>query len=207
MFKKRRFKPVNKKMVSLGLAVIMLMSVPGKSILSYAMTGQEENAHKQNVQEQSVESESGYRLYADELTSDSGAVKGDITEVLPEYEIINVKLPDGSLAAPEEVNFPVTESGEYVFEVIYDSVPDDIEPSQTQETGSEEVRSVGAQSAGEQSAEAQIPEQGTEEQSDSGSLQDSEKNIESEELTLTVTLPEAETEQASQPGQEEPLGG
>ena len=207
MFKKRRFKPVNKKMVSLGLAVIMLMSVPGKSILSYAMTGQEQNAQKQNVQEQSVESESGYRLYADELTSDSGAVKGDITEVLPEYEIINVKLPDGSLAAPEEVNFPVTESGEYVFEVIYDSVPDDIEPSQTQETGSEEVRSVGAQSAGEQSAEAQIPEQGTEEQSDSGSLQDSEKNIESEELTLTVTLPEAETEKAAQPVQEETLGG
>ena len=207
MFKKRRFKPVNKKMVSLGLAVIMLMSVPGKSILSYAMTGQEENAQKQNVQEQSVESESGYRLYADELTSDSGAVKGDITEVLPEYEIINVKLPDGSLAAPEEVNFPVTESGEYVFEVIYDSVPDDIEPSQTQETGSEEVRSVEAQSAGEQSAEAQIPEQGTEEQSDSGSLQDSEKNIESEELTLTVTLPEAETEKAAQPVQEETLGG
>lgn len=207
MFKKRRFKPVNKKMVSLSLAVIMLMSVPGKSILSYAMTGQEENAQKQNVQEQSVESESGYRLYADELTSDSGAVKGDITEVLPEYEIINVKLPDGSLAAPEEVNFPVTESGEYVFEVIYDSVPDDIEPSQTQETGSEEVRSVEAQSAGEQSAEAQIPEQGTEEQSDSGSLQDSEKNIESEELTLTVTLPEAETEKAAEPVQEETLGG
>ena len=207
MFKKRRFKPVNKKMVSLSLAVIMLMSVPGKSVLSYAMTGQEQNAQKQNVQEQSVESESGYRLYADELTSDSGAVKGDITEVLPEYEIINVKLPDGSLAAPEEVNFPVTESGEYVFEVIYDSVPDDIEPSQTQETGSEEVRSVGAQSAGEQSAEAQIPEQGTEEQSDSGSLQDSEKNIESEELTLTITLPEAETEKAAQPVQEETQGG
>ena len=143
MFKKRRFKPVNKKMVSLGLAVIMLMSVPGKSILSYAMTGQEENAQKQNVQEQSVESESGYRLYADELTSDSGAVKGDITEVLPEYEIINVKLPDGSLAAPEEVNFPVTESGEYVFEVIYDSVPDDNGATEsTEEQAVEDRKSV-----------------------------------------------------------------
>ena len=42
-------------MVSLSLAVIMLMSVPGKSVLSYAMTGQEQNAQKQNVQAQSVE--------------------------------------------------------------------------------------------------------------------------------------------------------
>ena len=191
MFKKRRFKPVNKKMVSLGLAVIMLMSVPGKSILSYAMTGQEENAQKQNVQEQSVESESGYRLYADELTSDSGAVKGDITEVLPEYEIINVKLPDGSLAAPEEVNFPVTESGEYVFEVIYNSASNDADPAKTAEAQITAIQSEDAQSAEEQSVE---------EQSASDSLPELAGDTESEELTLTVTLPE---EEPAEPVQEE----
>ena len=198
MFKKRRFKPVNKKMVSLSLAVIMLMSVPGKSILSYAMTGQEENAQKQNVQEQSVESESGYRLYADELTSDSGAVKGDITEVLPEYEIINVKLPDGSLAAPEEVNFPVTESGEYVFEVIYNSASNDADPAKTTEAQITAIQSEDAQSAEEQSVE---------EQSASDSLPELAGDTESEELTLTVTLPEAETEKAAEPVQEETQGG
>lgn len=53
-------------MVSMGLAVIMLMSVPGESILFYAMTGREQDAQK-----------------------------------------------------------PAAESGQYVFEVRYDSVPDD----------------------------------------------------------------------------------
>lgn len=199
MFKKRRFKPVNKKMVSLSLAVIMLMSVPGKSILSYAMTGQEQNAQKQNVQEQSVESESGYRLYADELTSDSGAVKGDITEVLPEYEIINVKLPDGSLAAPEEVNFPVTESGEYVFEVIYDSVPDDIESLQTAEAQSEkpqsaeqDVQTVKAQPTSDSMGDSEENTQFEESAHPTEIISEDRLTPQSEELTLVVRLPKAE---------------
>ncbi len=199
MFKKRRFKPVNKKMVSLGLAVIMLMSVPGKSILSYAMTGQEQNAQKQNVQEQSVESESGYRLYADELTSNSGAVKGDITEVLPEYEIINVKLPDGSLAAPEEVNFPVTESGEYVFEVIYDSVPDDngaTEITEEQAVEGQNISDGSLDPAGnEQLKESTEPKEMTAEENSVETkevMAETKETSKSETLTLTVTLPDAE---------------
>ena len=199
MFKKRRFKPVNKKMVSLSLAVIMLMSVPGKSVLSYAMTGQEENAQKQNVQEQSVESESGYRLYADELTSDSGAVKGDITEVLPEYEIINVKLPDGSLAAPEEVNFPVTESGEYVFEVIYDSVPDDngaTESTEEQAVEGQNISDGSSDPAGNgQLKESTEPKEMTAEENSVETedvMAETKETSKSETLTLAVTLPDAE---------------
>lgn len=199
MFKKRRFKPVNKKMVSLSLAVIMLMSVPGKSVLSYAMTGQEQNAQKQNVQEQSVESESGYRLYADELTSDSGAVKGDITEVLPEYEIINVKLPDGSLAAPEEVNFPVTESGEYVFEVIYDSVPDDngaTEITEEQAVEGQNISDGSLDPAGNgQLKESTEPKEMTDEENSVETedvMVETKETSKSETLTLAVTLPDAE---------------
>ena len=199
MFKKRRFKPVNKKMVSLSLAVIMLMSVPGKSVLSYAMTGQEQNAQKQNVQEQSVESESGYRLYADELTSDSGAVKGDITEVLPEYEIINVKLPDGSLAAPEEVNFPVTESGEYVFEVIYDSVPDDngaTESTEEQAVEGQNISDGSSDPAGNGQLKESTEPKGMTAEENSVETEDvmaeTKETSKSETLTLAVTLPDAE---------------
>lgn len=184
MFNRRRLKPVSRKMISLGLATVMLMSVPGQSILSYAMNNQD--GQEQKVKEQSVESESGYRLYADELTSASGAVKGDITEVLSGYEIINVKLPDGSLVEPEEVNFPVTESGDYVFEVIYNTASNGSESPQTAEVQSEEVQS---------------PEQGAEEQSASDILSESAGDTESEELTLTVTLPEEEAEPASEEAQ------
>lgn len=204
MFNRRRFKPVSRKMISLGLAAIMLMSVPGQSIPTYAMTNQ--GSQDQDAQEQSVESESGYRLYADELTSASGAVKGDMTEVLPGYEIINVKLPDGSLANPEEVNFPVTESGDYVFEVIYNSASNDADLAKTAEAQtaaiqSEDTQSAEAQSAETQSAEEQNPEQGVEEQSASDALTESAEDTESEELTLTVTLPEEEA--AEEPGTEE----
>ncbi len=184
MYKKRRFKPIQKKMISLGLAAAMLMAVPSQNMLSYAMTDQ--SVQDEDVQEQSVESESGYRLYADELTSASGAVKGDMTEVLPGYEIINVKLPDGSLAKPEEVNFPVTESGDYVFEVIYHSASNGTDPAKT--------------------AEEQSLEQGVEEQSTSDALPESAGDTESEELTLTVTLPEEEaTEEPASEERAEPV--
>lgn len=202
MFNKRRFKPVSRKMISLGLAAAMLMSVPGQSMLSYAMNNQ--GGQEQDVQEQSIESESGYRLYADELTSASGSVKGDITEVLPGYEIIKVKLPDGSLVEPEEVNFPVTESGDYVFEVIYNTASDVAGQAKVAETQATTVQSADAQSAG-----GQASEQGTEEQSTSDVLPESAGDTESEELTLTVTLPEeevaeeAETEETAEPAPEE----
>lgn len=199
MYKKRRFKPIQKKMISLGLAAAMLMAVPSQNMLSYAMTDQ--SVQDEDVQEQSVESESGYRLYADELTSASGAVKGDMTEVLPGYEIINVKLPDGSLAKPEEVNFPVTESGDYVFEVIYHSASNGTDPAKTAEAQTEAIQSEDAQSAEEQSLE-----QGVEEQSTSDVLPESAGDTESEELTLTVTLPEeVATEEPASEERAEPV--
>lgn len=198
MYKKRRFKPMQKRIVSLGMAAVMLMAVPSQSMLFHAKAAQ--SAQDEDVQDQSVESESGYRLYADELTSASGAVKGDVTEVLPGYEIINVKLPDGSLVNPEEVNFPVTESGDYVFEVIYNSASNDANPAKTAE-----IQDTAIQSADAQSTEGQVSEQGTEEQSISDVLPESAGDTESEELTLTVTLPEeeAETEETAEPASEE----
>ena len=198
MYKKRRFKPMQKRIVSLGMAAVMLMAVPSQSMLFHAKAAQ--SAQDEDVQDQSVESESGYRLYADELTSASGAVKGDVTEVLPGYEIINVKLPDGSLVNPEEVNFPVTESGDYVFEVIYNSASNDANPAKTAE-----IQDTAIQSADAQSTEGQVSEQGAEEQSASDALSESAGDTESEELTLTVTLPEeeAETEETAEPILEE----
>lgn len=182
MFKKK-IKSVNKKVIALGLAAAMMMSAPGQSVLSYAQTDQ--SNQEQAGQEQSVKGESGYRLYADDLTSTSGSVRGDITEVLPGYEIINVKLPDGSFAEPGEVDFTVTESGEYVFEVTYHSDSGSTESSKT----------VEKQDAEQEATEQSVPDD----------LKESTENTESEELTLTVTLPdkEPETEKAESSAEEE----
>ena len=61
--------------MSLGLLTALMLGISSEGIQAYAMTNQ------------SITAESGYRLYADSLTSTSGIIKGDVTELLPDYEI------------------------------------------------------------------------------------------------------------------------
>lgn len=99
-----------KKIMSLGMAGMILLGYPSNN--SFAMTGDDI---------QKAQGESGYRLYADELTPTAGVIKGDISGVLPDNEIINVRQPDGSVVLPEEVNYPIAESGDYTFEIYYET--------------------------------------------------------------------------------------
>lgn len=115
-----------KKIMSLGIAGMILLGYP--SNISFAMTGDD-------IQE--AQGKSGYRLYADELTSTAGVIKGDVSGVLPDNEIINVRLPDGSVVLPEEVNYPITESGDYTFEIYYEASVDNSQQEEHVESQAE----------------------------------------------------------------------
>ncbi len=115
-----------KKIMSLGIAGMILLGYP--SNISFAMTGDD-------IQE--AQGESGYRLYADELTPTAGVIKGDISGVFPDNEIINVRQPDGSVVLPEEVNYPITESGDYTFEIYYEASVDNSQQEEHVESQAE----------------------------------------------------------------------
>ena len=53
--------------------------------------------------EQSVYSQTGYRLYVDEISETSGTIYSDISQVTEDYDIIEVKMPDGQTVDPENV--------------------------------------------------------------------------------------------------------
>ena len=69
--------------------------------------------------EQSVYSQTGYRLYVDEISETSGTIYSDISQVTEDYDIIEVKMPDGQTVDPENVKYTVDASGDYSFEISY----------------------------------------------------------------------------------------
>ncbi len=192
-----------KKIMSLGIAGMILLGYP--SNISFAMT-------EDDIQE--AQGESGYRLYADELTPTAGVIKGDISGVLPDNEIINVRQPDGSVVLPQEVNYPITESGDYTFEIIYEVPVDDTEtteaakiesilPTKEEENASESIQNT---SVTEQSEKIETPEDikngGGSESNETDKINinteqpvSKEINSVTETLTLTVKLLELENEE------------
>ncbi|WP_373154068.1 hypothetical protein [Clostridium sp. AUH-JLR23] len=176
-----------KRFMSLGLLTALMLGISSEGIQAYAMTNQ------------SITAESGYRLYADSLTSTSGIIKGDVTELLPDYEISSVILPDGSTASADEVSYSITGSGDYSFEVIYEIIPEDKQakvnlnlptlPTQ-QSTEKESITTVTK-------IEENVDVENTSEtQTEAKSIDEVAKEVQevkkSEKLTLTVTLPVAE---------------
>lgn len=174
----------------------MLFGISNEGIFAYAMTNQ------------SVTAASGYRIYADSLTSASGVIKGDVSELQPDYKVSHVVLPDGNTSAAEEVSYSITESGDYTFEVVYEAVPEDkqvkinldLASLQGKETTEEKISEKAepeenVQSEKSQDTTSEIPI--TEEtEIDSTAIEKAAKEAKeaskSEKLTLTVTLPEAE---------------
>lgn len=174
----------------------MLFGISNEGIFAYAMTNQ------------SVTAASGYRIYADSLTSASGVIKGDVSELQPDYKVSHVVLPDGNTSAAEEVSYSITESGDYTFEVVYETVPEDKQMKinldlvslQGKETTEEKISEKAepeenVQSEKSQDTTSEIPI--TEEtEIDSTAIEKAAKEAKeaskSEKLTLTVTLPEAE---------------
>lgn len=178
-----------KKIMSLGMAGMILLGYP--SNISFAMTGDD-------IQE--AQGESGYRLYADELTPTAGVIKGDISGVLPDNEIINVRQPDGSVVLPEEVNYSITESGDYTFEIYYEA---SVENSQQEEhvesqaetqlgvtENKEESSNIGENIQAEETGKSE--EITIENDEKSESVTETKKAL-SESLDISVVLPEEQS--------------
>lgn len=178
-----------KKIMSLGMAGMILLGYP--SNISFAMTGDD-------IQE--AQGESGYRLYADELTPTAGVIKGDISGVLPDNEIINVRQPDGSVVLPEEVNYSITESGDYTFEIYYEA---SVENSQQEEhvesqaetqlgvtENKEESSNIGENIQAEETGKSEEITIENEEKSES--VTETKKAL-SESLDISVVLPEEQS--------------
>lgn len=72
--------------------------------------------------DQSAVSKTGYRLTAENISSSSADIIGDMSQALPEYDITQITLPDGSTVEPDQVNYQVTQSGDYSFEITYQTV-------------------------------------------------------------------------------------
>ena len=157
-----------------------------------------------------AQSETGYRFYVDEMSAASGVIKGDGSEVQEGYRITEIVLPDGTAAAAEEVNYTVSESGDYTFKVTYQNETDSAEPdvqSGDAQTQSEEPGAQTEDGQAETSAQAaeadqaEISAQTAETVQAETSAQTAESAAENqvtEEVTLTVTLPESGEEQAEQ---------
>lgn len=171
----------------LGLLIALMLGISSEGIQAYAMTNQ------------SITAESGYRLYADNLTSTSGIIKGDVTELLPDYEISSIVLPDGNASSAEEVNYSITSSGDYTFEIIYETTPEDKQakvnldlPELTTQQSTEK-ESITTMTEIEENVNA---EKTDETQTEVKSIEEVAKEVQeaskSEKLTLTVTLPIAE---------------
>lgn len=173
--------------VPLGLLIALMLGISSEGIQAYAMTNQ------------SITAESGYRLYADNLTSTSGIIKGDVTELLPDYEISSIVLPDGNTSSAEEVNYSITSSGDYTFEIIYETTPEDKQakvnldlPELTTQQSTEK-ESITTMTEIEENVNA---EKTDETQTEVKSIEEVAKEVQeaskSEKLTLTVTLPIAD---------------
>lgn len=94
-----------RKIIALGLSGALLVGLMTGTI--YAKD------------EQNVYSQTGYRLYVDEISETSGTIYSDISQVTEDYDIIEVKMPDGQTVDPENVKYTVDASGDYSFEISY----------------------------------------------------------------------------------------
>lgn len=177
-----------KRFMSLGLLTALMLGISSEGIQAYAMTNQ------------SITAESGYRLYADSLTSTSGIIKGDVTELLPDYEISSVILPDGNTSSAEEVNYSITSSGDYTFEIIYETTPEDKQAKVNLNLATLPIQQITEEESITTVTEIEenvYAENTSETQTEAKSIDEVAKEVQevkkSEKLTLTVTLPSEET--------------
>ena len=169
-----------------------------------------------------AQSETGYRFYVDEMSAASGVIKGDGSEVQEGYRITEIVLPDGTAAAAEEVNYTVSESGDYTFKVTYQNETDSAEPdvksgdarTQSEEAGAQtedgqtetsaQAAEAGQAETSAQAAEADQSEtsaqtaEAVQSETSAQTAESAAENQVTEEVTLTVTLPESGEEQAEQ---------
>lgn len=177
----------------------MLMGLLGNITMSYADDSQY------------VYSQTGYRLYVDEIDSKSATIKGDNSDVQDGFKITEIILPNGTETTENEVNYVVNESGEYTFKIIYqnDSNESDVqsEGMQLQNDNDEKTETTVPQLQEDDLLESeqleteniQLPkevindvEQYRMENSKDSMLEKHEVQQETEEVTLTVTLLESE---------------
>lgn len=90
--------------------------------------------------EQSVYSQTGYRLYVDEISETSGTIYSDISQVTEDYDIIEVKMPDGQTVDPENVKYTVDASGDYSFEIKYQKKQEIVETKLNDQQVFEEIQ-------------------------------------------------------------------
>ena len=200
--RKKGGQKLHKKIIAGALTGSMLMGLFGNMTMSYA------------DDTQYVYSQTGYRLYVDELDFQSGIIKGDSSEVQDGYKVTEITLPDGTTVPEDEVSYTANESGNYTFKIIYQSVSKDTTiQNEDVQTETEEVTDVSKENVDlpEPTQTAtdtlELPEEIIDdvEQYRTDNPEDSTKQEvqqETEEVTLTVTLPEnkeesqeAETEQ------------
>ncbi len=101
---------MRKNLLSLGVVSAIMLGLSSELIRAQAWS------------DQSAVSKTGYRLTAENISSSSADIIGDMSQALPEYDITQITLPDGSTAEPDQVNYQVTQSGDYSFEITYQTV-------------------------------------------------------------------------------------
>lgn len=177
---------MHRKLITSTLAITMMMGLMANGTLLHAS------------QEQSVSSVTGYRLYTSDMDYDKAVIVSDMSQVMEQYEIVDVKLPDGQTVSPEEVSYTVNESGDYAFEITYedDSQEKTEEISETDqiEEKADEDNSV-QEDADIQVEQNALPTQVVEEVEQYREDNVVEPQLETETLTITVSLPVKEEEE------------
>lgn len=149
-------------------------------------------------QEHSVSSVTGYRLYTSDMDYDKAVIVSDMSQVMEQYEIVDVKLPDGQTVSPEEVSYTVNESGDYAFEITYEDdsqeKTEEIPETDQIEDKADEGNSV-QEDADIQVEQNALPTQVVEEVEQYREDNVVEPQLETETLTITVSLPVKEEEE------------
>lgn len=159
------------------LAMVMMTAM----LVGLAQVGLQVHA----IEDQSITFSNGYRLYVDEMTPDSGIIKADTSAVKEDQSIESVILPDGSSVAAEEVNYPVSESSEYTFEVIYEASQNDEQPK----VNNEILTSLQSSQVGIQADSTMTDESNESNQTLEMTLEQAQETVKTEKMTLNVVLP------------------
>lgn len=187
---------MRKNLLSLGVVSAIMLGLSSELIRAQAWS------------DQSAVSKTGYRLTAENISSSSADIIGDMSQALPEYDITQITLPDGSTAEPDQVNYQVTQSGDYSFEITYQTVNSEedksVEMTKFQEhvtdvlsedasKGTEAISESEEEVSTETQAISESGEETTQIQTMSDIVKDMTENPQTETVTLTVNLPVMQT--------------
>ena len=84
---------MRKNLLSLGVVSAIMLGLSSELIRAQAWS------------DQSAVSKTGYRLTAENISSSSADIIGDMSQALPEYDITQITLPDGSTAVECQIKW------------------------------------------------------------------------------------------------------